>query len=278
PLYVGDTFRHAVISIAGGPLSEVIVDTGSHGLVVPPQDVNIATLGAPGPTGMLHYGNSVDYREETYTSYTAPVNLGNGIITKPTTVAVVTSLKVVQNGGPPITMPASEAPAFLGVGENTTGPIPSAVKALPDTLGQGVLLNQPGGYFEFGANPLPPGISVSGAPLATLDVTIGGNGQAPVTTTAPSAFIDSGVPFGWVPQDFLPSGQQGGAYVPAGDTITVSYNGTTLFTETVTGTAPELPMVVSNTDPFNTGGYPFTQGPIYLSYSPSGTGTMVFDT
>jgi len=80
------------------------------------------------------------------------------------------------------------------------------------------------------------------------------------------------------PANLLPSGQGGDAYVPAGDTISVytgpNATGTLLYSQAVTGTAPDLPVVVPNNNAFNTGVYPFMQIPIYLPYSPSGTGTM----
>ncbi|MGA8252678.1 MAG: hypothetical protein WB989_19180, partial [Mycobacterium sp.] len=41
-------------------------------------------------------------------------------------------------------------------------------------------------------------------------------------------------------------------------------------------TATNTPAVVSGTS-MNTGFEPFFQGPVYISYSPSGTGTTVFD-
>jgi hypothetical protein len=142
-----------------------------------------------------------------------------------------------------------------------------------------VLFNEPGGYFQFGTNPLPSYASVSGAPVSTLWVSVTGGGFSNSGST--SAFIDSGGAYGAVPQNRMPFIQSFGAYVPAGDTISVytSNGGTLLYSQTVTGTQPNLPVVVSNADYFNTGVYPFTRIPIYLSYSPSGTGgAMFFDT
>jgi hypothetical protein len=51
----------------------------------------------------------------------------------------------------------------------------SPVTALPGSFGQGVLIDEPAGVMEFGANPLPSYASVSGAPVTTLDVRISGN-------------------------------------------------------------------------------------------------------
>jgi hypothetical protein len=278
PLYADGIRTDALISIAGGPQSQVIVDTGSTGLLVPPQFVNPATLGAPTGSGTANYGNSASSLSETFTTYTAPVNFGNGIITAPTTVGVITS--ITENGQ---TLPGTNGFAVMGVGANAgtwqmnsgTAPGP-VITALPGTLGQGVLFNEPGGYFQFSSNPLPSYASLPGAPITTLYVSIGGGFLGGNV----SSFIDSGGAFGAVPRQLLPLSQLFNAYVPAGDTISVytANGGTLLYSQTVTGTAPNLPQVVSNLDYFNTGVYPFTQTPIYLSYSPGGTGTMYFDT
>lgn len=277
PLYADGIRTDALISIAGGPLSQVIVDTGSTGLLVPPQYVNLATLGAPIGSGVAIYGNSASSLSETFTTYSAPVNFGNGIITAPTTIGVITS--ITQNGQ---TLPGSNGFAVMGVGTNAgtwhmnsgTAPGP-VVTALPGTLGQGVLFNEPGGYFQFGSNPLPSYASLPGAPITTLYVSIGGGALSGNV----SSFIDSGGAFGAVPLQLVPPSQWFGGYVPAGDVISVytANGGTLLYTQTVTGTAPNLPQIVSSQDYFNTGVYPFTRIPIYLSYSPSG-GTMYFDT
>jgi hypothetical protein len=225
---------------------------------------------------------------ETYTTYTASVNFGNGIITAPTTVAVITSVSQTQNGTT-TTYPASEGIPLMGVGLNTGGtgnpPGPlstSPVTALPGVLGQGVLFNEPAGYFQFGTNSLPSYASVSGAPVSTLWVSVTGGGFSNSGST--SAFIDSGGAYGAVPDNRMPLTQIFDSYVPSGDTISVytgnpSTGGTLLYTQTVTGSAPNLPVVLPANEDFNTGVYPFTRIPIYLSYSPSNTGgTMYFDT
>ncbi len=65
--------------------------------------------------------------------------------------------------------------------------------------------------------------------------------------------------------------------VPAGTTITV-YNSsdTELYTYTTTGTNSPTVTTTSG-DSMNTGFEPFSQGPVYISYSPGGSGTTVFD-
>jgi hypothetical protein len=259
------------VSVAGGPSSPVIFDTGSTGLLVPPQYVNQASLGAPILTNQTaNYGNSQNSFSETYNTYSTTVNFGNGLITPPTTVGVITSVTVNNQ-----MYPASEGFPVLGVGANAGGPLGnSPVTALPGNFSQGVLTNDPGGYFQFGPNALTPHASVSGAPISTLYVTVTGGGTTHSGST--NAFIDSGGAFGAVPHFYTPTTAIGGN-VPAGDVISVytQQGGTLLYSQTVSGGAP--PQVVTNNDFFNTGIYPFTQIPIYLSYSPNGTGTMIFD-
>ncbi|OBG27262.1 PecA family PE domain-processing aspartic protease [Mycobacterium sp. E3198] len=261
------------VSIAGGPNSQVILDTGSRGLVVPPQDVNFASLGAATGTGTVTYGDGANTVTENYTTYSATVNFGNGIISQPTTVAVITSVTQTQNGHT-TSFAASDGLPVLGVGgSNLVGPLTtSPVQVLPDTLSQGVLLNEPAGTAQFGANPLTALTSSSGAPVTTLKVSV--NGGTPVALS--NAFVDSGGLWGDVPAS-LGTGSAGG-YVPQGTTLTVyTANNVAIYHETV-GAAPTAPAVVSGANGlFNTGNIPFETIPIYLSYSPLGTGTLFYD-
>ena len=258
----------ANISVGNGPSVPVIVDTGSKGLILPLQDVNLQSLGAATGRGTVTYGEPGDYLTESFNTYTAPVNFGNGIVTTPTTIAVVTSATL--NGAP-----YSQAPAILGIGVNSGGPVAtSPVSALPGGWGQGVLINEPGGVMEFGANPLPAYASVTGAPVTTLDVSIN-NGALQQTG---NAFIDSGGLYGAVPSALGPP-PDGNGYVAPGTGISVYTTGGTLLYTTTTGSQQMtiLPSGSYGAD-FNTGVIPFLADPIYLSYSPSSYGTMVFDT
>src|SRR5262249_39469084 len=107
------------VSVGGGATSPVIFDTGSTGLLVPPQYVDQASLGAPIMTNQTAmYGNSQNNFIEHYNTYSTTVNFGNGLITAPTTVGVITS--VTYNGQ---TLPASEGFPILGVGANAGGPL-----------------------------------------------------------------------------------------------------------------------------------------------------------
>jgi hypothetical protein len=264
------------VSIAGGPNSQVVLDTGSKGLVVPPQDVNFATIGSATKTGTVTYGEGANLLTENYTTYSATVNFGNGIITHPTTVAVITSVTQIQNG---VTthLPASDGLAVLGVGSGGAGTVgvgpldTSPVPSLPGTLNQGVLINEPAGTVQFGGNPLSVGATSSGAPVTNLRVSV--NGLPAVTVT--NAFVDSGGLWGDVPS-YVGTGSSGG-YVPQGTTLTVSTAGGVPIYEQTVGSSPRAPTVVGPTDLFNTGNSPFEIIPIYLSYSPTNVGTLFFD-
>ncbi len=267
-LHVSGDRLIADVSVGGGPDVAAIVDTGSRGLILPPQDVDLPSLGAVTGSGTVTYGEPGNYLIESYETYSAPVSFGNGITTAPTTVAVVTS--VDSNG---VFSSASQAPAILGVGVNPGGPLAtSPLSALPGGLAHGVLLNEPGGAMAFGANPLPSYASVNGAPVTTLEVKI--NNGALHTTS--DAFIDSGGLYGDVPSALNPP--DAGGYLPAGTTISVYDTGGTLLYTTTAG-SQQVSVVSSYAGgDFNTGITPFLEDPIYLSYSPTGSGTTYFDT
>jgi len=262
------------VSVGGGPSASVVFDTGSTGLLVPPQDVDVSKLGPITGSGHVSYSDSSNnVKTVYYDTYTAPVNFGNNIVTTPITVGVMTSATQTMNGGMPVNLPLSSLPGVLGVGPNDGRPFAQPVtSALPGALSQGELINEPAGVVQFGPNPLPPVQSLSGAPItADLQVQIG-SGQL---QTVPSSFIDAGGKAGSLPS-FLVPGVPPGQTLPTGTTITVyTSTGQELYSETVA--APYTPVVATTPNPFNSGNYPFTLGPIYISNSPTGAGMTIFD-
>jgi hypothetical protein len=284
PLHVSDTDAMMTISVNGGPSVSAIVDTGSTELLVPRTDVNMAGLGTPTGHGNVSYGSNSAYSTYYYDAYDTTANLGNGIVAK-TSVDVATraTWTIVHADGTTTTTPmdVSTLTPTLGIGPDAGGVTPATV-SLPGVLGQGVLINEPGGYFQFGANPLPAVHSIPGAPAvaSTNDLQISINGG--VHQSAPGAYIDSGDLSGTIPSDLAP-GVPVGDSLPTGTTITVyTSSDQELYSYTVTGSA-NAPEVISpapvNGFPgiFNTGYVPFSLGPIYISNSPSGVGTTVFD-
>ena len=259
------------ISVAGGPSFGAIVDTGSTGLLVSRADVNLASLGASTGQGAVVYGDDLNSETVHYETFLTTVNLGNGIVTQPTSVDVAMSATQTING---VTTPVPVASIItvLGVGPNDGNPISAPLtSALPGSLNEGVLIDEPQGLLEFGPNPLPAVASVSGAPMTTLQVQIN-NGPL---QTASGAFIDSGGLTGDITSNEVPSIPVGGT-LPAGTTLTVyTSSDQELYSETIT--SANAPDVVSSSGIFNTGDYPFSQEPIYISNSPSGVGATVFD-
>ncbi|MGO9157915.1 PecA family PE domain-processing aspartic protease [Mycobacterium sp.] len=249
------------ISVNGGPSVPVLVDTGSTGLVIPLRDIGLFNLGLPTGFGTGAYSGGLTY---FYATFDTTVNFGNGIVSS-TPVDVVllglpTSFGSFANG--------NGAAGIMGIGVNAGGPGPSSpVTGLPSTLNQGVLINEPQGYLQFGPNPIipPPGAgSVTGAPVGDLQVSVGGAPQVDV----PGSYIDSGGVYGTLPTSV--------GSLPPGTLIKVYSGGTELYQYTTTAT--NTPTVTTTSgDSMNTGFEPFSQGPVYISYSPNGTGTTVFD-
>jgi len=291
-----------LVSVNGGPPSLALLDTGSTSTLIPVQDVNLASLGTPTATGLTYdFGPAGDPSRQTvvtYNAYTASLNFGDGIVTQPMTVGVVTN-ETLGNGAP---IPQSEWQGVLGTGANTVNTTPpnsvtfptSFVQQLPGGLGHGVLIDQPQHYARFGDNTLTPYASVSGAPLTPdLRLAVNYNGQSTGYQPVPQANIDTGGNGGDIPQDLLPpnlAGLQPGAPLPAGTTFSVeAYDSATntyktLYTQTVSSdqavyplTYVDSPTTANPPGNFVTGNYVFNQFPIYMSYSPTGTGTTVFD-
>ena len=167
--------------------------------------------------------------------------------------------------------------------------------ALPGRLNEGVLINAPAGYLEFGPNPLPAALTVPGSPIASLEVQIGTGPLTPVT-----AAIDSGGLAGAIPSSLAgnnvvlsPPGLPftvNETLAPGTQISVYTSNGATLLYQYTT-TAADTPVVVpgdTTTVPFNTGLVPFLQQPVYIANGPNSgspgfapfapnVGTTIFD-
>jgi hypothetical protein len=298
PVLVDTGSAGLVIPITGIGLQHLGLPTG----------FNHVTYGDPGSGNFL-----TDY----YATFDTTVNFGSGIVTAPTTVDVTlfsirsislslahpidiplpAPLSPIVIGKlptftwafpdvPPFTSFGSSGTGILGIGPNALGPNPSPVTtALPGELNEGVLINATNpaaGYLEFGPNPLPPipNASLPGSPFTTVEVSV--NGGTPELSTV---IIDSGGQYGAIPPSLagndtvpitLANVLSVGETVPAGTTISVyTTDGQTLL-YSYTTTAATGPRVVS-ADLVSTGDVPYLQEPVYISNSPSGVGTTVFD-
>jgi PE-PGRS family protein with aspartyl peptidase-like domain/Big-like domain-containing protein len=252
------------ISVNGGPSAPVLVDTGSAGLVIGAAYVGQQNLGASTSSGVSGYSGGLTYG---YNTYTTTVNFGNGIVTAPTSVDVVSAAS--QQAFAAYFAPAGVV-GVLGIGPNSGGPGPSIViAALPGELGSGVLLNESQDYLEFGPNPLPTRTSVAGAPYADLEVRVG-NGSLESVLAA----IDSGGVYGTIPSSVI-GGSQLSGNLPAGTLISVyTADGQTLLYSYTTN-ATNSPTVTSGNGAMNTGYMAFAQGPVYIVSG--GSGTTIFD-
>lgn len=256
------------VAVNGGPQVPVLVDTGSSGLVIPPQDIGLShlgTLGFPTGAGIGGYSGGVDY---LYLKFDTTVNF-DGMASTSATPVDVPILSWPTSFGAPLDFQQflrnDGVSGILGIGSSAVGPGTSPVQALPGDLSQGVLVDVPQGELVLGPNPLPVDVSTSGAPLSNLLVSVDGGAAAPV-----SANIDSGGVYGSIPSSLV----GGAGTVPPGTTITVDNSAGQMLYSYVT-TATNSPAVGGTT--MDTGFVPFSLAPVYVDYSPAGTGTTIFD-
>ena len=261
PLQINNVTEPVVnISVNGGRTVPVLVDTGSAGLVIPLRDYGLKNLSFPSKFGFGSYSGGLVY---FYATMKGTVDFGNGIVTTPTPVNVVLFSFPMTFAG---FLAGAGADGILGIGPNSVGPGPSIVTtALPGDLGQGVLIDVPNGVLVFGPNPLPARVSVPGSPGAVVQVQIAGGPLQRVST-----LIDSGGVYGTILSSVAGSGLAPGTLV----SVYTSDGQTLLYSYTITGT--NAPTVISGGS-MNTGFMPFAQQPVYISYSPTGVGTTIFD-
>jgi hypothetical protein len=271
-------FPIVYVSVNGGPPAPVLVDTGSSGLVIEGAYVPTTNLGSSVATGSVTYSGPGASTTVNYTTYDTTVAFDNGNTNAPVTTTSPTAVDVLTGTNQTAFAnywAGTGLVGVLGIGPNAGGPGTSTIiPALPGTVDQGVLFNQPQNQLVFGPNPLPPGVCVTGSPtVSTLDVQVTVPGHSMTSTVVPSLFIDSGDNFGSIRGALLGTGQSSGT-VPAGTLISVYSNGQLLHTYTTTAADP---LTVTGTV-MNTGNIPFELGPVFISESPSGSGTTTFDT
>lgn len=283
PLEVrGGTDPVIQLSVDGGQPVDAVVDTGSVALAIPWYHLGFESLPWPTTFGVTGYTGGLDY---LYATIKVPVDFGDGMVTAPTDVNAVLlvwpqslanifnpmyySLEAFQKQ-------ADYAPAIFGMGPNAGEPpgMSPVNTALPGDLAQGALINESGGYLQFGPNPLDPStsISVDGAPLAPLQVSIDGGPLQQVHSV-----IDTGGLYGTIPASVVGTGQTAGT-LPAGTLISVYTDGahpTLLYSYTTTETNT-LGIDPSADADYNTGNPPFELQPIYVSNDPAGVGQTIF--
>ncbi|SOJ54250.1 PE-PGRS family protein PE_PGRS16 [Mycobacterium simulans] len=275
PLRMEGPSPQIAISVGSGPRFEALLDTGATIAIVPPQFVDTASLGPVIGSSSITFGTPPFLETDYYNVYQAPLDLGNGIITKPTNIGVVTSSTHTNTiTGQTTPLDPSKVKPILGIGSNARSfpffPF-SPTEDLPGNLGDGVLINEPRNYAQFGPNPLADGTQTVGAPFTNVKVSINGGPAQPV-----QANIDTGGLYGSIPSEVM-GGLPVGARVPAGTTITVyTQNGMPLYQQVVGNDAPYVTAPTTAQGYFNTGYFPFSLGPMYISYGPPGLGSTWF--
>jgi len=267
PLYMNGAYPSVGVSINGGPNVPVVLDTGSNGFLIPIWNLGLQHLGFPTDAGIIGFGNGVAH---IYLTFNVPIDFGNGIVSAPTAVNADVFAFPVNLNGLLIMLSGKTyggAAGVMGIGPNAIGQGSNVVSALPGNFSEGVLINLPEGYLQFGPNPLS-GITLSGSPVTNLGVQINGGPIQHIT-----ALIDSGGEYGTLPASVLGSGQTSGR-VPAGTLISVYSNDLTTLLYSYTTTAINSPLVT--TGQMNTGFMAFAGAPVYIGYSPIGVGTTTF--
>ena len=162
----------------------------------------------------------------------------------------------------------NQVSGILGVGENTAGPTTSPFESYG-----GVLVDIPDKELIVSAtNPLSSYASIGGDPISTsaLTETVTNSANHVVGTGQVYNDLDSGGVWGTIPSSIAGSGSL------QGDTISVSENGTTLYSYVVGGAneygTNGAPSVVSGigtsvSNSIDSGVAPFLQHPIYLDYA-----------
>lgn len=248
------------ISVNGGPMVKVLVDTGSSGLVINSASVGAAdSLGSAIGSGTSGYTGGLTY---AFDIYNTTVDFGNGIVTAPTAVDIVTA---DTEAAYEKYLSANGVVGVLGIGANSAGPGPSLVtSALPGELKDGVFVDAANGVLQFGPNPRPVRVAVSGSPFTAGVV------EVPVLgVTAPiNLVIDSGGIHGTIPSTVWTA--VGETQVPGGMKILVySADGSTLlYSYTTTNTnAPHVTTDAAHSDQMNTGFTPFANNAMYIAYT-----------
>lgn len=268
------------VSIGGGAQTEVLVDTGAAGLVVPIWNINpFGITGLPTGFNIGQFGGALNYFYLELPTTVTFTGVGGDTVTADTTVdAVLFAFPADLNpfGSWSIyDYLAGSSTGILGIGPNALGPTPDHIPTadLPGALGNGVLIDQANKQLIFGDNPYEGGTVIAGSPWAELKVQLN---DGPLTNV--NAVIDSGGVYGTMPSSALGNVTPTAAgTLPNGTDISVyTKDGTLLYSYTVGSQAGEVrsPTVISGNS-MNTGNWLFGQQPVYINYGVEGGQTIV---
>lgn len=282
PMEVNLTTQPVIsVSVGGGAQTDVLVDTGAAGLVLPIWNINpFGITGLPTGFNIGQFGGALNYFYlELPTTVTFTAENGDTVTADTTVDAVLFAFPADLNpfGSWSISdYLAGSSTGVLGIGPNALGPTPDHIPTadLPGVLGHGVLIDQPGGRLIFGDNPLEGGTVIAGSPWADLKVQLN---DGPMTSVR--GVIDSGGVYGTMPSsalgDVTPTAN---GTLPDGTTIAVyTKDGTPLYSYTVGSQAGEVrsPVVIGAGGGMNTGNWLFGQQPVYINYLANGGQTII---
>lgn len=284
PMDVNLTTQPVVnVSIGGGAQTEVLVDTGAAGLVVPIWNINpFGITGLPTGFSIGQFGGALNYFYMELPTTVTFTGVNGDTVTADTTVdAVLFAFPADLNpfGSWSIyDYLAGSSTGVLGIGPNALGPTPDHIPTadLPGNLGNGVLIDQANKQLIFGDNPYEGGTVIAGSPWADLQVQLN---DGPLTNV--KAVIDSGGVYGTMPSSVLTGAgitPTANGALPDGTDISVyAKDGTLLYSYTVGSQAGEVrsPVVVGANSGMNTGNWLFGQEPVYINYSVPGGQTIV---
>ena len=239
------------MSINGGESVNVLLDTGSFGLVINPQVIGLKDLGTPIDHGESCYGDCSTKYE--YDVYNIPVSVYEGVDSTPTPVLVVTLdtwFGLSQSNG--------NYEGILGIGPNAYGPgRTTPLWALPGLLSQGILMDYRRNRAILGPNPYAARVTLDGSPRNDLFIKVGDNEGQVIET-----LLDTGGLVGVIPSSLV----GGASSVPDGTLISVytADRETLLFSYRTRGN--NTPEVNDDFEFVLMGSAPFSQMPIYTDF------------
>ncbi|AQT79420.1 hypothetical protein B1R94_09290 [Mycolicibacterium litorale] len=279
---VDATQQIVYISVNGGPVVPVQLDTGSSGLTILRKYVGQQDLGDPVDHGTSGYGDDTNAVEYNFTTYRTTVDFGGGASTTPFLVRVVDedSEAVFDNYG----TAGTGNVGTLGIAANM-GSGPTLTALLPGELKDGVMMYQniigSWGLVVFGPNPLPSKGKIDGGPVGDFQVKVNDGDKYPLRGN-----VDSGGVTGGLPYNVVGDARQGDTTSLKPGTRVSVYTAdglTLLYTYVITaGTESNSPILYNSDTALgtypNTGNIPWQLGPMYIDYgTPDRLGAMYFD-
>jgi hypothetical protein len=293
PITVQEDTEPTVQATVDGESTQLLVDTGSSGLVIPYTDLgsstlqqleNLIELGLPTGINTSGYSGGVEYLYLEYNDVST--DYGNGTLdtTGPVDVEVYSwdpndLSSLFTNDAFQNFLSDNDSTGILGIGDNAAGPTESPLEAdgydgvtvdIPGSDGNGPdLIVDPSNPFTAIATVDGPA-TVDGAPTSTLYESI--NNGTPVQV---SDDVDSGGVFGTIPSTLesgssVPSGTTSSGYDNAAGTGTPLY---TYQTGDLGNSGYDGPAVVTGNS-IDSGVEPYLEEPIYINYTDD---TLTFD-